>query len=318
MPTKSNSPGFATRVEKLEYTVDVDGSAGIGLDFSKKLILADHAEASGKYGKGSASKFGHVRLVDDVVDGAGGNLSGLGAANGVAASGSALQKARSELEKLLKQLKADSSSDTSNLQAQITALKSRLDNLDTQGGYATDKELKTAIDNLNSSLTSLINGKSYAVPGMVVAFSGSFSGRYPIPLGATAADTSWVLCDGGDNGRGGKVPDLRGKFILGSSSSNAPGSTGGASSHTHSMTGNVGNTTLTIDQIPAHSHSVGVGNNDGAWPYANGCSDLNGWSNIGGKTGGGQPHTHSLSNVTSTAASSLPPYYALAYIIKIK
>lgn len=318
MPTnQSNSPGFATRVENLEYTVDVDGSAGIGLDFSKKLILEAHAEASGKYGKGSAANFGHVKLVDDVVDGAGGNLSGLGAANGVAASGSALQKARSELEKLLKQLKADSSNETSNLQAQIEAIKTTIKNLDVDG-YATDKELKTAIDNLNNSLTSLINGKSYAVPGMVVAFSGSFSGRNPIPLGATAADTSWVLCDGGDNGRGGKVPDLRGKFILGSSSSNAPGSTGGASSHTHSMTGNVGNTTLTIDQIPAHTHSVGVGNNDGAWPYANGCSDLNGWSNIGGTTGGGKPHTHSLSNVTSTAASSLPPYYALAYIIKIK
>ena len=33
--------------------------------------------------------------------------------------------------------------------------------------------------------------------------------------------------------------------------------------------------------------------------------------------GGSQPHTHSLTGVKSSSASSLPPYYALAFIMRV-
>ena len=36
-----------------------------------------------------------------------------------------------------------------------------------------------------------------------------------------------------------------------------------------------------------------------------------------GATGGSESHTHSLSGVKSGAASTLPPYYALALIMRI-
>ncbi len=42
-----------------------------------------------------------------------------------------------------------------------------------------------------------------------------FSGRNPIMPGETAARTNWLLCDGGTDGLGGNVPDLRGRFLLG-------------------------------------------------------------------------------------------------------
>ena len=34
-------------------------------------------------------------------------------------------------------------------------------------------------------------------------------------------------------------------------------------------------------------------------------------------TGGSQPHTHSLSGISSEAAGSLPPYYAGQYVIRV-
>ena len=35
------------------------------------------------------------------------------------------------------------------------------------------------------------------------------------------------------------------------------------------------------------------------------------------EVGGSQPHTHSLSGVSSEAAGSLPPYYAGHYVIRV-
>ena len=52
--------------------------------------------------------------------------------------------------------------------------------------------------------------------GAVVPFYNvTLSGRYPIFWGKTEADTSWLVCDGGDDLHGGNVPDLRNKFIMG-------------------------------------------------------------------------------------------------------
>ena len=50
-------------------------------------------------------------------------------------------------------------------------------------------------------------------------FKGSFGGtgnKFPIPTGATAADTGWALCDG-TNG----TPDLRNKMIAGADAAGA-------------------------------------------------------------------------------------------------
>lgn len=146
-----------------------------------------------------------------------------------------------------------------------------------------------------------------------VTFGGS-DGRRAIMPGETEAREDWILCDGGSDGKGGTVPDLRGRMIRGASDSVPAGSTGGSETHTHSISGTVGATTLSTSQMPSHTHSVpnqtGLNTNgyhlDG-WSWGN---PLNTDS-----AGGSQPHTHTLDGA-SGEASSLPPYYTLAYIMR--
>lgn len=160
---------------------------------------------------------------------------------------------------------------------------------------------------------------SAAIPGTIVAFAGTFGGegnRHPIPLGGSEPDTGWVLCDGGSDGKGGTVPDLRGRMIRGASDAYKAGSTGGSAKHSHSLSGTVGETTLTEAQMPKHTHTT---------PHANASTGSGGYVGGGnvtqinwptGPTGSSQPHTHTLDGA-SGEASSLPPYYALSFIMRI-
>ena len=72
-----------------------------------------------------------------------------------------------------------------------------------------------------------------------VTFGGS-DGRRAIMPGETEAREDWILCDGGSDGKGGTVPDLRGRMILGASDEHTAGSTGGSETHSHSISGTVG------------------------------------------------------------------------------
>ena len=123
------------------------------------------------------------------------------------------------------------------------------------------------------------------VAGMIMLWSGAIVN---IPAG-------WLLCDGTSG-----TPNLRDRFVVGAGSTYAVAVTGGAAT-----------VTLTAAQsgLPAHSHGVVARNVDGAT------------SSIYGTTGGGSTTvTQSSNDNTAAAASSahenLPPYYALAYIMK--
>ena len=152
-----------------------------------------------------------------------------------------------------------------------------------------------------------------------VTFGGS-DGRRAIMPGETEAREDWILCDGGSDGKGGTVPDLRGRMIRGASDSVPAGSTGGSETHTHSISGTVGATTLTEAQMPSHTHPAktcvpqnainGGFLTDGPGNYLaeRGAATLT--------TGSSQAHAHELDG-TSGDAPSLPPYYALAYIMRI-
>lgn len=145
--------------------------------------------------------------------------------------------------------------------------------------------------------------------GCVIMWSGLID---QIPPG-------WSLCDG-TNG----APDLRDKFVMGVGSIFASGATGGAETHTHTLSGGVEVTTLNTSQMPRHSHLFNAYGQTGWEKYS-----LYGRSSQGAAfgtdethaTGGGhlgltQAHTHSL-NATLAAAPALPPYLALAYIMKL-
>ena len=85
-----------------------------------------------------------------------------------------------------------------------------------------------------------------------------------------------------------------------------PGSQGGALTHMHTAAG----TALTIDQIPAHSHSVptdGSGSVDMQSMVSSDNAD-EGYGGVTGSIGGCQTHTHTIQS-----ASSLPPY-RVAYL----
>ena len=160
---------------------------------------------------------------------------------------------------------------------------------------------------------------SAAIPGTIVAFAGTFGGegnRHPIPLGGSEPDTGWVLCDGGSDGKGGTVPNLRGRMIMGVSDTYKAGSTGGSVNHSHSLSGTVGKTTLTVEQLASHNHKMLVQTGAGSTDSISGGKGAPLWSaGYLQSSGGSQPHTHALSG-TSGDASGLPPYYALSYIMR--
>ena len=146
-----------------------------------------------------------------------------------------------------------------------------------------------------------------------VTFGGS-DGRRAIMPGETEAREDWILCDGGSDGKGGTVPDLRGRMIMGASDEHEAGSTGGSETHSHSISGTVGSTTLSVAQMPSHTHTFNKGT------YGD-IAEAKGSANSGKQatdaTGSSQAHTHSLSGAKSGSASNLPPYYALSYIMRI-
>jgi hypothetical protein len=151
--------------------------------------------------------------------------------------------------------------------------------------------------------------------------------------GSTAAIPSgWFLCNG-SNG----TPNLQDRFVVAAGSGYAVGATGGSANATlvsHSHTVSASGTTAGAG---AHSHSV----NDPGHSHTNTTGNqilsngtpvfLSGYNNDGTTNGattgisingvGDHTHTVSVSGGTSTDGSSatnanLPPYYALAYIMK--
>ena len=148
--------------------------------------------------------------------------------------------------------------------------------------------------------------------GVVVAFSGTFGGtggRHPVDSLTAEPDTGWALCDG-ENG----TPDLRDRFIIGAGGRYASGVQGGV--ETVTPTGTVQPTTLTTAQMPNHAHSVEHwtqegGGNESLLYFENG-STRRGFTT--GATGGSGSHAHPLA---LTPHTNMPPYYALAYIMKL-
>jgi hypothetical protein len=121
--------------------------------------------------------------------------------------------------------------------------------------------------------------------------------------------TGWYLCDG-TNG----TPDLRDKFIVGAGTTYSVGATGGSTdaivvSHTHTATSTVTD--------PGHLHT-GVAGGSGTFyqRYNSGTgANSNGASTSSATTGITVATTNTSSGVSGTNAN-LPPYYALAYVMK--
>lgn len=77
------------------------------------------------------------------------------------------------------------------------------------------------------------------VPYYKVTLGGPES-RNPIFWGQDEFDPTWLLCDGGSDGRGGTVPNLSKKFVLGTTNISEIGNTGGG--YSGRVTGKISST----------------------------------------------------------------------------
>lgn len=153
----------------------------------------------------------------------------------------------------------------------------------------------TVKNNINvTDGTVMRNGYDIAPPvGMIVLWSGA----------ANAIPSGWALCDGNNN-----TPDLRDRFVVGAGNTYSVGAKGGANQ-----------VTLTVNQIPSHSHTTtfelyGYESKtarlpETLWKPGDDRDTFKG--NEGARytsssTGGGNAH------------ENRPPYYALCYIMRIK
>lgn len=149
---------------------------------------------------------------------------------------------------------------------------------------------------------------SYLPSGVILLWSGAISA---IPSG-------WVLCNGSNS-----TPDLRNRFVVGAGSTYAVGATGGSADAvvvSHSHTASSSSSSSVSD--PGHSHTTqgnGAPNGGGAGQaYTSGTNQPP--HTINSSTTGISVSTSTSTTVNSTGVSgtnaNLPPYYALAYIMK--
>ena len=81
------------------------------------------------------------------------------------------------------------------------------------------------------------------------------------------------------------------------------------------MSGTVGETTLTVEQLASHGHPYSAPKPVQNAQSASARTECKSESATTGLVGGSQPHTHDLTGA-SGEANGLPPYYALAYIMR--
>lgn len=149
-----------------------------------------------------------------------------------------------------------------------------------------------------------------------VTFPTGANARHPIMPGETTPRLNWVICDGGADGKGGTMPDMRDRMIMGAGPKHPAGSKGGSETHTHSVSGTVGATTLTEAQLASHNHP-GILMNGSGWGHGIGVINNEVYFlDAVGITGSSQSHIHTMT-ASSGASASLPPYYALAYIMRV-
>ena len=198
-------------------------------------------------------------------------------------------------------------------------------------GTPIDKALLQPIENalgaVTQKLSGIEEGANRIPPGLIAMWSGS----------AANVPSGWALCDG-SNG----TPDLRDRFIVGAGGSYNVGSTGGSNtvtlnanqipSHAHSASiGSAGSHahTGTTNSAGNHSHTIGKfqrmdwgvhNNQDQLTPGTTSRTSTDGAHTHSFTTASAGAHTHTVT-IGSTGGGqpheNRPPYYALAYIMKL-
>ena len=155
------------------------------------------------------------------------------------------------------------------------------------------------LDNLYPILQTAPTSTPSLPTGAIILWSGSL-GSIP---------TGYVICDGTNS-----TPDLRDRFVIGAGSTYAVAATGGSAdaivvTHTHTATSTVTD--------PGHTHFAGAtgGCVGGANPIRNNATTTGDLVTTSSTTGITVATTNANAGTSGTNAN-LPPYYALAYIMK--
>ena len=165
----------------------------------------------------------------------------------------------------------------------------------------TDGKIQTA--DLASDLQ-----KAFVPLGGIIMWYGSVAS---VPDG-------FSLCNG-TTVNGYATPNLQDRFVIGAGNSYAVNATGGSAnatlvSHTHTADAN-GDHNHTINAVGNHSHNYSSNQGTGGGQGGGGADT----GSSGKTTGGAGAHNHTVT-VDSTGSSgtnaNLPPYMALAYIMK--
>jgi hypothetical protein len=158
------------------------------------------------------------------------------------------------------------------------------------------------------TLTGGIAGGGFIPTGGIIIWSGA----------ANAIPTGWLLCNGSSG-----TPDLRNRFVVGAGSTYAVGATGGASSVTSDSSGTL---TTNSSSVVVSRDGWGVGSEispsspttAGRLISGSGSVEtleaLESLSSAANNLTTGS-HTHTINGHAHTVAT-LPPYYALCYIMK--
>jgi phage tail collar len=160
------------------------------------------------------------------------------------------------------------------------------------------------------------DGGSSAPVGSVMAYAGA------------TAPAGWLLCDGSTykktqypalaavlgaigNGADFMVPDLRGRFLLGSSATHPKGQTGGEEMHR-----------LTKAEMPSHSHRVIGQGYSGSWQNGVGiwqtdASSGSKWTTASSYESGALGFLEAQAEGGDQPHNNMPPFYSVGYIIKV-
>ena len=182
-------------------------------------------------------------------------------------------------------------------------------------GTVADARLSANVAKLNANATftgtvtaTTFSGFGVIPVGGIIMWSGSSA---TIPSG-------WVLCDGLARTVGSTTvtpPDLRNRFIIGAGSTYNPGNTGGSTT-----------VTLTTANLPAHGHTY-KDTYHAESTLAKG-DGINGHDTVTATVGSYSTDTDNIylfyrnlttSNTgTGTAVTTMPPYYALCFIMRVQ
>jgi hypothetical protein len=159
-----------------------------------------------------------------------------------------------------------------------------------------------ALGTNNTTIATTAFALANGIPsGAIVMWSGSIAS---IPSG-------WLLCNGASG-----TPDLRDRFVVGAGSTYAVAATGGSANATLVQHNHTATSTVTDTGHTHTSPSNGAPNGGGA-----GAAFTSGMGNVPGQTTLSNTTGITVATSISTEGSSatnanLPPYYALAYIMK--